>query len=36
MDNFKTKIRSIIVFLIILFISLIAIYLILFLNQDKL
>ena len=36
MDNFKRKIRSRTVFLIILFVSLIAIYLILFLNQDKL
>jgi hypothetical protein len=36
MDNFKRKIRSRTIFLILLFVSLIAIYLVLFLNQDKL
>lgn len=36
MDKFKTKIRNRILLLIILFISLIAVYLVLFLNQDKL
>ena len=36
MDKFKMKIRKRIVFLIILLVSLIAIYLILFLNQENL
>lgn len=36
MDKFRTKIRNRVLFLIILFISLIAIYLILLLNQDSL
>lgn len=36
MNKFRTKIRNRIIFLIITFIILISIYLILFLNQDKL
>lgn len=36
MDNFKLKIRNRIVLLIVLFVSMIAVYLVLFLNQDKL
>ncbi|OLS03501.1 hypothetical protein [Tissierella creatinophila] len=36
MNKFKAKIRNRTIFLIILFVSMISIYLILFLNQDKL
>ena len=36
MDNYRIKIRNRIILLLILFISMVSVYLVLFLNQDKL